>query len=201
MQAAGLMSGRRRCCRRAKGAATREQYCLRAAWRRKVPLNARNTVMCTPRAAARPMLPPGSAKAARPPSCQMRTLWPGTLLAIDTHRRHYFCLTAPRTVYLQAQRHVRALTVPSFAAVRAAISAYCSMPPASVLSCPLTNRKTVPGATPVASPSESLLSPASSSSPRTPGASLCGDAPSTTVLILRQHCARVRHCARIILTA
>jgi hypothetical protein len=101
----------------------------------------------------------------------------------------------PRTVCLQAQPHVELFTAPSFAAVRAAISAYCSMPASSFLSCPLTKRKTVPGATPVSPSSESLLSAASSSSPRTPGASLCGDAPSTTVLILRQNCARARHYA------
>jgi hypothetical protein len=101
----------------------------------------------------------------------------------------------PRTVCPQAQRHVEAFTAPILAAVRAAISAYCSMPASSFLSCPLTKRKTVPGATPVSSPSESLLSAASSSPPPTPGASLCGDAPSTTVLILRQNCARLRHCA------
>lgn len=94
-------------------------------------------------------------------------------LCLSASHRHP---TRPRIPY-----HVGVLAFPNFAAERAAISSYCSIPPSSFLSCPLTKRKTVPGATPVSSPSESLLS-ASSSSPRTPGASLYGDCPSTTAL-------------------
>jgi hypothetical protein len=80
-----------------------------------------------------------------------------------------------------------AFALPSLVAERAAISSYWPIPPSSFLSCPLTKRKTVPGATPVSSLSESLLSAASSPSPCTPGTSLCGDSPPMTVLSIVSH--------------
>ena len=139
-----------------------EQYYLARAWREKLPLKA-FAVHSDPRASV--ALSSVRAAGSKP----ARTKWPRQLSdvasevwtdALPSHKLTFWRHKLPSFLFSANYRLARA----SFAAVRAAMSSYSSMPRSSFLTCTLlVSRKTLPGASPASSSSDSLLSSASPS--------------------------------------
>lgn len=137
-----------------------EQYYLAAAWREKLPLMPLpGTMMRAQEARSQPCVQrEASPPEPKGPTC-LTGLSTACRLSVETLDATLKLLS--RLFWLYLDYFPSALA--SLAAVRAAMSSYSSMPPSSFLSCPLVSRKTLPGANPGASSSDSLLSSASPS--------------------------------------